>query len=137
MEISSIEPLLPAEGRHPELVDLSSELIAKSSGLAARLQPSIAESIGQLVRSMNCYYSNLIEGHNTHPRDIDRALAGDFSKVHKKRALQLEAKAHIDLQQKIDDGEILFALNSSFLCTLHREFCRQLPEELLWVENSR
>ena len=25
---------------------------------------------------MNCYYSNLIEGHNTRPRDIERALAG-------------------------------------------------------------
>ena len=24
----------------------------------------------------NCYYSNLIEGHNTRPRDIERALAG-------------------------------------------------------------
>lgn len=134
-DISSMEPLLPEEGRHPELVDLSSELIAKSSALAARLQPIIAEAIGQLIRSMNCYYSNLIEGHNTHPRDIDRALMGDFSRAHKKRALQLEAKAHIDLQRKIDKGEIPFTLDSNFLCILHREFCGQLPEELLWVEN--
>ena len=28
---------------------------------------------------MNCYYSNLIEGHNTLPIDIERALAGDFA----------------------------------------------------------
>lgn len=130
-----MEPLLPEEGQHPELIDLSTELIAKASSLAARLHPLVAESIGELVRSMNCYYSNLIEGHNTHPRDIDRALMGDFSKTHKKRALQLEAKAHIDLQKKIDEGKILFSLDSHFLCTLHREFCSQLPEELLWVEN--
>ncbi|MBI5448131.1 MAG: Fic family protein [Gammaproteobacteria bacterium] len=131
-----MDPLLPEEGRHPVLLDLSSELISKSCGLAARLHPVVAESIGQLVRSMNCYYSNLIEGHNTHPRDIDRALVGDFSKAHKKRALQLEAKAHIDLQCKIDEGKIHFTLDSNFLCALHREFCSQLPEELLWVENS-
>jgi hypothetical protein len=29
---------------------------------------------------MNYYYSNLIEGHNTHPRSIDQALANDLSK---------------------------------------------------------
>jgi len=45
---------------------------------------------------MNCYYSNLIEGHETHPRDIDRALAKDYAKEPKKRSLQLEAVAHID-----------------------------------------
>lgn len=36
-------------------------------------------SVAELVRSMICHYSNLIEGHNTHPRDIDRALAADYS----------------------------------------------------------
>jgi Fic family protein len=30
-----------------------------------------------------CYYSNLIEGHNTHPRDIDRALADDAAAHHR------------------------------------------------------
>ena len=28
---------------------------------------------------MNCYYSNLIEGHNTTPREIERALTGDLA----------------------------------------------------------
>jgi len=28
---------------------------------------------------MNCYYSNLIEGHDTHPVDIERALNNDYS----------------------------------------------------------
>jgi len=26
---------------------------------------------------MNCYYSKLIEGHDTHPVDIERALKND------------------------------------------------------------
>jgi hypothetical protein len=29
---------------------------------------------------MNCYYSNLIEGHDTHPNDIERASNGESSK---------------------------------------------------------
>jgi hypothetical protein len=28
---------------------------------------------------MNCYYSNLIEGHDTHPIDIECALNGEYS----------------------------------------------------------
>jgi hypothetical protein len=42
---------------------------------------------------MNCYYSNLIEGHDTHPVDIERALKNDYSKDARKRDLQLEARS--------------------------------------------
>src|SRR3990167_8014656 len=130
-----MEPLLPEVGQHPELIDLSTELIAKASSLAARLHPLVAESIGELVRSMNCYYSNLIEGHNTHPRDIDRALAGNFSKDNKKRVLQLEAKAHIEVQRMIDYNEVAFSVSTGFIQWIHRTFCDRLPEEFLWIEN--
>jgi hypothetical protein len=34
-------------------------------------------SVAALLQQMNSYYSNLIEGHQTHPRDIERALKGD------------------------------------------------------------
>jgi Fic family protein len=50
---------------------------------------------------MNCYYSNLIEGHDTHPVDIERALKNDYSQDRRKRDLQLEAKAHIAVQRWI------------------------------------
>jgi len=42
---------------------------------------------------MNCYYSNLIEGHDTHPVDIKRSLKNYYSNDARKRDLQLEAKA--------------------------------------------
>jgi len=87
---------------------------------------------------MNCYYSNLIEGHDTHPRDIDRALAhSDYSADPKMRALQYEAVAHIEVQRLIDNGEDLQVdtTTADYLAWLHREFCGRLPEELLWVQN--
>jgi Fic family protein len=87
---------------------------------------------------MNCYYSNLIEGHDTHPRDIDRALAhADYSADPQKRALQHEAVAHIEVQRLIDHREDIQVETTSteYITWLHREFCRRLPEELLWVEN--
>jgi hypothetical protein len=49
-------------------------------------------------------YSNLIEEHDTHPTDIERALKEDYSADAKKRDLQLEAKAHIAVQKWIDGG---------------------------------
>ncbi|MGK7876702.1 MAG: Fic family protein [Xenococcaceae cyanobacterium] len=133
--VSLMEPMLPALGTRL-LEDLAAELIASSSALNATVNPSVATSIGELVRSMNCYYSNLIEGHTTHPRDIDRALANDFSSEPKKRALQLEAKAHIEVQLLIDKGEAPINLvGADYLRWIHREFCRRLPPELLIVQN--
>jgi Fic family protein len=88
------------------------------------------------VRSINCYYSNLIEGHDTHPIDIERALKNDYSADLRKRNLQLEAKAHIATQQQLDAGEI--SGNPYSLVTLqriHKEFLSRLPDELLVVRN--
>jgi Fic family protein len=131
---SLMEPMLPEEGRR-ELEDLATDLVGKASSLAASLCPEVRDSIGDLVRSMNCYYSNLIEGHNTHPRDIDRAMKADYSADIKKRELQLEARAHIEVQRMLDLEEITAPTSPDFLCRIHREFCTRLPDELLWVEN--
>src|ERR1700688_1317707 len=101
MDIASMEPLVPAEGAQA-LDDEVVALIAESNQLAGRIHPILRASIGDLVRSMNCYYSNLIEGHDTHPRDVDRALAADYSTDSHRRDLQLEARAHIEVQRMID-----------------------------------
>lgn len=133
-QITLMEPMLPSP-TSGELQDLGVELSEKSAHLAGMIHPTVQLSIGELVRSMNCYYSNLIEGHDTHPRDIDRALKGDFSAEPKKRDLQLEAKAHIILQEKIDTQDIKKKKPVAFIKWLHKEFCKHLPDDLLWVEN--
>jgi Fic family protein len=133
--VSQMEPMLPEDDRHV-LEDLATELVAKASALGGRLHPAMRFNIGDLVRSMNCYYSNLIEGHNTLPVDINRALAGDFAEDKQRRNLQLEAKAHIEVQRMIDHGTAPApALSTDFILWVHREFCERLPDDLLWVEN--
>lgn len=133
---TAMEPLFPEESKR--LSDLATDLVARSNALAGRLHPVMQEGLGHLVRSMNCYYSNLIEGHHTHPIDIDRALAGDYSTEPKKRNLQLEARAHIDVQQKIDAGAAPQPSTSiEFIRWVHKEFCRQLPEQLLTVSDPK
>ena len=101
-----MEPLLIGYGssHRAELTDLAVDLVQKSAGFRRSLPESLLASLADLVRSMNCYYSNLIEGHVTHPIDIERALKGDFSNDSEQRDLQLEAKAHIATQRWIDEG---------------------------------
>jgi hypothetical protein len=74
-----------------ELGDLALELTARSTGFRRSLPDGVVIALSELVRYMNCYYSNLIEGHDTHPVDIERALNEDYSTDPEKRDLQLEA----------------------------------------------
>ena len=136
--VSLMGPLLLAEGsRHrPGLTDLALDLAQKSSGFRRSLPESLLASLADLVRAMNCYYSNLIEGHDTHPVDIERALKNDYSKDARKRDLQLEAKAHIAVQKWIDGGALTGrAVMSEGIREIHRRFCEELPDDLLWVED--
>lgn len=135
--ISRMEPMLPEEGNRV-LEDLAIDLVSKSSSLASKLSPKLRKSVASLVRSMNCYYSNLIEGHHTHPLDIEKALKEDFSKNIEQRNLQLEAKAHIYVQELIDVGETWTKQNivsKETIAKIHKEFYQQLPEELCWATN--
>jgi hypothetical protein len=105
---SDMDPLLIGEGARDRaaLTDLALDLAQKSAGFYRSLPPTIVTSLANLVRSMNCYYSNLIEGHDTHPIDIERALKNDYSNDTRKRDLQQEAKAHIAVQEWIDNGNL-------------------------------
>jgi Fic family protein len=135
---SLMEPMLPEESCSRELEDLAIDLVAKANSLASKISPKLRESVANLVRSMNCYYSNLIEGHNTHPRDIEKALEDNFSNDKEKRNLQLEAKAHIFVQKMIDEGnfwQIDNIVSKEFIAKIHEEFYKLLPEELRQIRN--
>lgn len=72
-----IDPCL-FEAYPAALSDVVAELVRAATRLGARLHPTSAASLAELVRVMNCYYSNLIEGHNTRPRDIERSLSDEL-----------------------------------------------------------
>ena len=134
--ISRMEPLLIAEGsRHRSaLADLALVLAAKAAGFKRSLPPGLLAALADLVRAMNCYYSNLIEGHDTHPIDIERALKNDYSQDATKRNLQLEATAHIAVQTWLDHGGLPGnTASTQAACEIHRRFCANLPDALLWT----
>lgn len=122
----------------PEPVaDLAAELSAASARLGRSLHPLTAANLADLVRIMNSYYSNLIEGHNTRPRDIERALAGELDQDETRRHLQLEAAAHVRVQSDVDRmgaaGTLAEPAAPEFIQWLHREFYRDAPDATLRV----
>jgi Fic family protein len=124
-----------------EVADLVAELSATSAILGSTLHPTTAASLASLVRIMNCYYSNLIEGHDTRPRDIERALAGSLEQDGERRNLQLEAMAHIRVQALIDEkaaaGTLPEPASREFISWVHREFYRDAPDEMLRIHGDR
>ena len=134
-----IEPT-KLEDVSPEITDVIAELASAAASLGKRLHPATAANLADLVRIMNTYYSNLIEGHNTRPRDIARALMGDFDENPERRNLQIEAAAHVRVQTDIDTlgaaGNLEEPANSGFIRWLHREFYRDAPDAMLRIEGA-
>ena len=137
---SDMEPLLPGEGGDASPA-LALALIRGAERLRGALHPITRGLVVGLVRSMNSYYSNLIEGHRTKPRDIEAAIRKDFSSDPAQRALQVQHLAHMEVQAEMEHrlssmeaGEICA---SEFLRWLHEAFYRRLPVEFRTVEDQK
>ncbi len=132
-----MEPLLPERGAILE--DLAREVVAKSAALGGQLHPATQEAVAGLLRIVNSYYSNLIEGHSTHPIEIEKAMRQDYSKDPARRELQQESLAHIACQKKIDEALAaqtrINPARREFICWVHEEVYKELPEEFQWVGN--
>jgi Fic family protein len=125
--VGLMEPLVVSESSkyRTALTDLAVELVSKSAGFRRSLPEGVLSALAKLVRAMNCYYSNLIEGHVTHPVEIEHAMKEDYSSEPEKRNLQW-----------IDEGGLKArATSKGSICEIHRRFCKDLPEKLLWIED--
>ena len=128
-----MEPMLPAAARlaDSELPDLAVELERKAAALAGETSPITAKVLETHMRVLNSYYSNLIEGNSTHPREIRRAMAGDYSLDPVKRDLQLESVAHIAVQQTLArDGILEDILAPATFRRLHELFYNNVPDAM-------
>jgi Fic family protein len=129
-----MEPMLLQIGSVPshindavDRLNKKCEAVMRSDAELSRfVHPITARQIALLVESMNCYYSNLIEGHGTQPADIERALKHDFSDNKKQRNLQQLSLAHIrvDRLMKIclQNEAMADVCSNEFIGWLHREF---------------
>ena len=135
-QTSAMEPLLPT-GQGGRLAELSCDILKASGRLAGQIHsPLVLQRVADLVREMNCYYSNLIEGHKTIPRDIERALKRDFSRDPTQRDNQQLSLAHLAVDELMGErlaDAAVDVYSPDFISWLHREFYRRLPEPLHWA----
>jgi Fic family protein len=151
-----IEPAL-LEDLPVGIADRAAEISSIAAKLENALAPGTAAGLADMVRIMNCYYSNLIEGHKTRPRDIENALQSSSygateipSTSQIERALQegaelearnrdllAEAVAHVRVQRDIDrqflPGQFLEPASSEFIKILHLEFYRGSSSAMLAI----
>lgn len=136
---AAMEPLLPQE-RSARLSELTCEILKASGRLTGQVHsPHVLKRVADLVREMNCYYSNLIEGHKTTPRDIERAMQRDFSHDETQRDNQQLSLAHIAVEKLMEERLAAGAVDvyaPDFVCWLHREFYTRLPEPLHWARTK-
>lgn len=136
--INQMEPLYPA--RSEPLEDIAREVVAASAKLEGRLASKTLDEIRKLLRVVNSYYSNLIEGHSTHPVDIERAMRQEYSADQEKRDLQIESQIHIEVQEEITERlsrePDLNVASPEFLRWVHERFYSRLPDRLRWVRSD-
>jgi Fic family protein len=130
---AAMEPLLPSQGEHM-LLELSKEIFLRAGALSGQLQAEkTRQGVVEVVRMMNSYYSNLIEGHKTFPREIEQALADNFSSNAEERNNQLLSVSHMDVERAMEKKirkETPNVYSREFLCWIHREFYLRLPPAL-------
>jgi len=127
-----MEPLLPVSGA-PDLAEISVQIYKKSGELKASLPSEVVRrEVAKLVREMNSYYSNLIEGHKTLPRDIEKALKQDFAEKEDDRRNQRMSVAHIRSEEAmralLAENPDTDVYSSEFIGWLHKEFYSNLQE---------
>ncbi|TXT40932.1 MAG: filamentation induced by cAMP protein fic [Comamonadaceae bacterium] len=138
-QLHQFEPLLPSEARMEPLLAKAHDLSRAATLLAGtRVPPQLRE----LLRSMNSYYTNRIEGQHTRPCEIEQALRKDFSQDVVLAAKQRLAVAHIEAEQALeqryggtDGAHALYAVDA--VQDLHRElFGRLTAADLLTSDKA-
>ncbi len=123
------EPLLPDSGVSQALLGQAQALVAESHRLEAAAR-GLSVALGPLLRAMNSYYTNRIEGQHTRPHDIERALARDFDADKEQARKQRLAVAHIEAEVELEatlpeQRAELYAPN--FVQRIHAGLYERLP----------
>jgi Fic family protein len=123
-------PLLPEERASRGLLEQAAALVTEGHRLEAASR-GLGDALGPLLRSMNSYYSNRIEGQHTRPADIERALTRSFDADRELARKQRFAVAHIEAETALEatlppERAALYA--PDYVKRIHTELYRLLPK---------
>jgi len=99
-----MEPLLPGEHKLAVLLERAHDMQRAADRLSALCQPGALTDLRGLLRAMNSYYSNKIEGQHTLPMEIEQALRQDYSSDADKARRQRLAVAHMQTEAWLEQS---------------------------------
>jgi Fic family protein len=130
---SQFLPLLPDIQSREQALVKAHDLQKIALTIKGRAHGGVIASLSPLLRAMNSYYTNLIEGQHTRPSEIEQALRKDFSADNQLRRKQHIALAHIQTEKWAEallgtqQWQALFSADS--VQVLHRELFARMPEQ--------
>jgi Fic family protein len=130
---AQMEPLLPADHRLAALLEQAHDLIRSADQLSGTCQPGALDGLRTLLRAMNSYYTNRIEGQHTLPVEIEQALRNDYSADADKARRQRLAVAHMAaeqaLEQRWSQWEPRQIWSAAMVCDIHQDLFARLSEQ--------
>ncbi|WP_253273626.1 Fic family protein [Collimonas arenae] len=105
-------------------MDKASSIVQSAIALTSVGHRTSRDAVRELVRSINFYYSNRIEGQGTHPANIERALNQDFSNQPDIALAHIGAERELEL--RAEKGQS--AIQSDFLLAAHEALYSRLSQ---------
>lgn len=137
----SIIPVLEISALPSQLQDNTMSLIQADAALNATVPWTIRPQLEDLLRVVNSYYSNKIEGNPTTPSEVLRAHKKVLDEAESRNKGLVEMKRHLELQLSLaaQHSDIMrdggFA-TSEGIKTLHKLFYLEMPDEFLCVDKK-
>lgn len=126
-----MEPLLPGEHRLGPLLERAHDLIRLADKLSGTCPAGALADLRTLLRSMNSYYSNRIEGQHTLPLEIEQALRNDYSSDADKARRQRLALAHMATEAQLESRWSAWSTaqiwSAGMVCDIHQDLFARLP----------
>ena len=124
---------MPSGTNLPPLLELAHALQKHSWKLLGNALPGLRRQLVPMLRAMNSYYTNKIEGQHTYPADIESALRDQFSADPDRARKQRLARAHLRTEewaeQTYGSGDWRAAFDVDSVLAMHRNLYEQLPPE--------
>ena len=140
-DVGRFQPLYPEERVLGPLLELAAELVTACHRLGGQAGESVSLALRPRLRAMNSYYTNKIEGQQTRPADIERAIRRDFDADATLAKKQRLAVAHMDVEQQLERKASALSPRDLFdaqvIREIHSPLFSNLPESDRHADDGR
>jgi Fic family protein len=136
-----MEPLLPGEHRLGPTLEQAHDLIRRSERLVGRSPAGALPAVRRLLRAMNSYHSNKLEGQHTLPLQIEQALRNEYANDADLARRQRLALAHMATEAALEEQAAQWKNDQVWspqtVADIHQDLFARLPVTDLQTETSK